>query len=152
MIESIRIGIDPGTEKSGIAIMEGGQYKKLAMWTFMELHDYIDYSEWTVIVSIENVMALKPTWQRNVSKKQMLKISQNVGMVKGTFYQIIKMLEYYNCTYEAVRPLQGLAKQTKHNPELFKKLTGWAGSSNEHTRDAAMLLYDYQKTTGHNND
>lgn len=152
MTDYLRLGIDPGTEKSGIALMEGGEYTRLTAWSLMKLQYFIRRKNEGLIVSIEDVMQIKPTWERSIyalspsqREKQMLKIAQNVGMVKGTYVQIIKMLEYYDCTFEIVKPLQGTLKKTKHDSALFKKLTGWEGSSSEHSRDAAMLLFRYLK-------
>jgi hypothetical protein len=146
----LRLGIDPGTDKSGIALMEDGKYVKLSLWSFMELHDYIVNRDKCLVVTIEDVMAIKPTFDRYANKDknkkiaEMKKIAQNVGMVKGTYCQIIKMLEYYDCQYEATRPLQGTLKAAKHSAATFQRFTGWAESSNEHNRDAAMLLYHYK--------
>lgn len=37
------------------------------------------------------------------------------------------------------------AKGAKVNAEQFAKLTGWAGLSNGHTRDAAMVAWPYRR-------
>lgn len=42
--------------------------------------------------------------------------------------------------YEMVRPKKDL---TKWNSETFKNITGYAGASSEHARDAALLVYGF---------
>lgn len=93
---------------------------------------------------LEDVEAIKATFMRKgQNPAAMRKIAQNVGQVKQTARLIKEMADYFGVDIVMVKPLGGLAKSAKKNADLFKRLTGWEGRSNEDTRDAAMLALHY---------
>lgn len=141
------IGIDPDVVKSGVAIMQEGEYTNLFSISFPELTELMQLhgSNDEVLFVVEDVNANKPTFRKKSADKEAAKhkISQDVGMVKGVARIIVDMLNHHKCNYEMVRPLKGQLKAAKNKPEYFKRLTGWEGRSNKDTRDAAMLIYKY---------
>lgn len=144
------IGIDPDAQKSGIAIYKDGVLEKLEMWSFADiLTAFRGMSEskpsWVdVVIVLEDVEAIRTTFLRKgQNPAAMRKIAQNVGQVKQTARLIKEMAAGYCINIVMVKPLGGLAKSAKKNADLFKRLTGWEGRSNEDTRDAAMLALHY---------
>lgn len=142
-----RIGIDPDTDKSGVATMENGKYVTLECLTLSELIDLFQKhsKDKNTVFVVEDVLAHKPTFRRgDHSQAVRNNISQKVGMVKASCKMIVSMLEQYQCNYEMCRPLKGFAKKAKTNAEFFNRITGWTGKTNSDKRDAAMLIYKYR--------
>lgn len=158
MTVNVRIGIDPGSRKSGIAIMIDGELFKLFMANFIELcslietdfKKYVDYKTTEIIYHVEDVNMIRPTWVRpDLTFQQKMKISQDVGMVKLAGKYIVDQININLRQLILVRPLKGFLKRFGKNStgaaKFFSRLMRWDGRSNEHTRDAALLLLPYLK-------
>ena len=63
-------------------------------------------------------------------------MAQNVGMNKKEADLLIKYCKKENIPYKAVKPTK-----SKVDAKYFKTLTKFQGSTNQHQRDAAMLVY-----------
>lgn len=63
---------------------------------------------------------------------------QGVGSVKRDCGIWEEFCIYYDVDFELVAPKNN---RTKMTAEQFKKLTGWQHRTNEHGRDAAMLIW-----------
>lgn len=139
------IAIDPDLVKSGVAVIHRGRLTHLYSMKFMELMEFVlmnidTVGKNNVVVCMENPEANKPVFHRaGTNKNTMLKIAQNVGQVKAVARLIHESLEYNCVTCHKVTPLKGMVKRAKKDAELFKKLTGWEGRSNEDQRDAALI-------------
>jgi hypothetical protein len=87
-----------------------------------------------------------------------MKVAQNVGMSKAAAQLIISMMEKAGVPVLTIPPsdrhradreslkanfrgVQMLSMPTKTTAEQFRQLTGYAGRSNEHNRDAATLIH-----------
>lgn len=66
------------------------------------------------------------------------KRAQGAGSVKRDSRIWADFLADLGCKVLAVRPQKG---GTKWSAEQFAKLTGWKGRTNEHGRDAALLIW-----------
>lgn len=141
---NIYVGIDPGIvsgyaewnsdtkqfiEISGIKIFQ--LFDKLDIYTDPNNMDFIH-------VRIEDPNTWQP-FSRSSYHENSLKI-QGAGAVKQTFKHIIEYLEYYNVKHTKIR-LTSVRKKVKATE--FIKITGWQKPTNEHGRDAAMLVYDF---------
>ena len=135
------LGIDPDLVKSGVAIWKGKELLDLKSLSLLDLFTWIQSADAAgVLFVLEDVEANKPVFRRKGQNiRQMQRIAQNVGQVKAIARQIRQVLDQVGAEYVMVPPLKGPMKQPKRNAELFKKMTGWQGSSNEDKRDAAML-------------
>lgn len=149
-VTDVVVSIDPDARQSGVAIWEDGVLIKLEMWTFAKMVEALHHaavqsrSGVNAVFVLEDVEAIKPTFKRGkTNQAAMQKISQNVGQVKQTARLIQQMAEHYGVPLVMVRPLGGVAKSAKTNPDIFKRITGWEGRSNADTRDAAMLGLHY---------
>jgi hypothetical protein len=62
---------------------------------------------------------------------------EGAGYVKAHAQIWEEFLKDHGIPYELVAPKNN---KTKVTADYFKKLTGWTGQTNEHTRDAGMLV------------
>ena len=134
------IGIDPDTDKSGVAVVVDGKIVDLMTSSLIEFRVLIP--EWVRMgahFALESIEETKPTFNRGVNTKANTRISQNVGAVKQQAKNIRLELEHYGAQYTLIKPLTGTAKTCKKNAEFFNKYTGWHKKSNADQRDAAML-------------
>lgn len=134
------IGIDPDTEKSGVSVVQDGVVTDLLSRSFFELQsNIIEWIEAGAHFALEDVESNKPTFNRGTNHRANTRISQNVGQVKMVARLIKQWLELNQAQFTLVRPLSGSAKLCKKDAQRFNQYTGWQGSSNADTRDAAML-------------
>jgi len=135
------IGIDPDLIKSGVALLDGLTVVELRSLNLPDLLRYVvPLALSGATVKMEDPRVMKPTFARaKVSAAGMRRIAQNVGQVKAAAELIELSLRDAGVRVILCRPLVGYAKLTKRNAELFNKITGWNGKSNEDTRDAAMI-------------
>ena len=69
---------------------------------------------------------------------------QGAGSIKRDCTIWVEFLGAHNIPYQSIAPQAGATKWTS---KQFAKLTGWPGRTNEHGRDAAMLVFG-RKTAG----
>ena len=132
------IGIDAGTN-TGVAVWDDKQ-KKLLSVESMQLHQALEkvlnlHLTDKICVIIED--ARLRTWYGNDWKQSKQKL-QGVGSVKrdcviwGEFCKDKKIEHYMQ------HPKHNVTKLTA---EAFQIVTGYKGRTNEHGRDAAMLVF-----------
>jgi len=147
----IFIGIDPDTEKSGIAYWDNVNKE-----FFVDSVSFFDLLEWLRelskikkidLVKIEAGWLNKKTnWHKgyyNKSKNIMVKhnesvnekISKSTGANHETGKKILEMCNYLGIKTELVIP-----RKSKTTTAFFHKLTG-VKRSNQDQRDAGMLVY-----------
>ena len=137
----IQIGIDCGV-KTGFAVADKGVLTRVetltitkAMEAVKEIHGkYPD-----MIVKIED--ARKRTWFGSMDARQAKSgagVREGVGSVKRDCSIWEQFCVEQGIKYELVHPS---ANATKKKAEDFKRMTGWTGRTNEHGRDAAMLVF-----------
>ena len=148
----IHIGIDPDIEKPGVAIIKDGKYTAVHSLTMPVLFDLIAEckGEECVTFYVEDVRTDTATYYRNKStarNKQAVQdtISQRVGMVKGAAMTICHVIKHYGCKLVMVKPKSRAHKDAKHEADYFKRVTGWQGRTNQDSRDAAMLIFQFLK-------
>ena len=132
------IGIDPDQQKNGVAFIQGGRIQSLHALNFFALQAVIDQHP-DAIFAVEDVEANPPTFKRKLTPKANMKVSQDVGRVKGVANLIIQYLVEKDRRLHRVRPLKGQVKKAKDDGVYFNRLTGWEGKSNQDKRDAALV-------------
>lgn len=140
---SVVMGIDPGTH-TGIALFEGG---KLTTLQTIEPHQLVEVIE-TVMparVVFEDSRLISPTWKRGVSNAAQLKIARDVGQIDAWCRLIVATCERLQIPAHGISPK---AKGAKLSAEQFAVLTGWTGRSNEHSRDAACVAWQFRRASG----
>ncbi len=131
----IIVGIDPGI-KSGYAALNKSTHKLIEVQTLklFELFEALNSCpKDRTTVYIENPNTYIPFGGKKIAAQQ-----QGAGAVKQTFKHIIEFLEDRKLKYITTK-LQGTLKKKK--ADWFKEQTGWEGSTNEHGRDAALLIW-----------
>lgn len=132
--ERYLIGIDPGVI-TGVAIWDG---KVLVQVKSMMIHQALEkISRWNgmkIFVRLED--ARKRTWFGRTGREQL----QGAGSIKRDCKIWEDFLTDNKIPYELVAPKNN---KTKMNADLFGKITGWKEKTNEHSRDAGMLVYGY---------
>lgn len=135
----IAIGIDTGTN-TGIAIWDTSSKHFLEVKclkiheAFNLIEDYIKgLGKQNIEVYFED--ARLRTWFGNSSREKL----QGAGSVKRDCSIWEDYLESKRIKYYPIAPKNNI---TKLNADTFKKITGYNGKTNEHSRDAAMLVFN----------
>ena len=82
--------------------------------------------------------ARKRTWYATSTAKQDRDKLQGAGSIKRDCKIWEDALTEWGIPFEAVAPKHNA---TKMSAEFFRAVTGWKGKTNEHSRDAAMLVF-----------
>lgn len=138
------VGIDPDTKKHGVAFMKDNRLLWLHNLPTESLVPALvgkAQSE-PLIIKLENINVHKPVFLRpGQNRNQMMKIAQNVGAVKYAATLLIEQLTAAGLKVNLVNPLPKSLSGKRFNQESFNNFTGWQGSSNGDTRDAAMIAW-----------
>ena len=152
------IGIDPDTDKSGVAQLRvAGREMEAFSNSFPELLDYLQrmaqYQHRTgmkVLVVVEDSWRISHIWkaQRGVSVREiekMLKIAENVGRCHAVGMNIVECARYYGLEVKEQLPLKKIwkGKDGKITDEEIKAFMPIQGRTNQEERDAALLAWDY---------
>ena len=136
------IGIDTGTN-TGVAIWDC-RAKKFALVQTMAIHEavflvqsYVDKAKKNgelqrLLVRVEDARQRKWFGARSSSKLQ------GAGSVKRDSAIWDDYLKSTGVMYRMVSPANNT---TKMDAAAFRRYTGYTGSTNEHNRDAAMLVF-----------
>ena len=135
----VMVGIDTGVNTGFAVALDAGKGGDLiqvisltitqAMARVKELCDLYGKSE--VCLYIED--ARQRTWFKGGREK-----AQGVGSVKRDAQIWEDWCKENKINYKLIHPKDNC---TKYKADAFKKLTGWLGRTNEHARDAAMLVH-----------
>ena len=108
-----------------------------AMDRVKELHDLHGND---LVVRVEDPR--QRTWfgTERMTREEERKKLQGVGSVKRDATIWEDFLKDLGVKFEMVAPKRNVTKLTQ---ETFKRYTGWTSKTNEHGRDAAMLIYGY---------
>jgi len=138
-------GIDPGVE-TGLALWGKVEKKFIGVGSF-RIHEamkliekrYDPTESESVLVRVEDARLRK--WiprMPNITGE--LGRREGAGSIKRDAKIWEDFLQDLGVTYELVPPKNN---KTKIKAEYFKSLTGYQGETNEHSRDACMLVYGY---------
>lgn len=127
------IGIDPG-KTTGVAVSVDGELARMVTTTFWGAYelilDYKDNSLTRIKVVIE-VPKTKANWHGP-------KAAHDVGRVCREAELLAEGIERLGVEVIRQHP------QGKLNHEQFTRITGWGKRTNQHCRDAGMLIYGVQ--------
>lgn len=132
-------GIDPGTRNCGFAIRYVEQ-------DYMELHTFKLHEAIKKLYSLHNRGIYAPdqemfvfledarkwTYHKNTDRGRL----QGAGAIKAVCTILEDFLIDNQIPYQLISPLK---KNTKWTSRYFKKVTGYQGRTNQHTRDAGVL-------------
>ena len=135
------MGVDPG-EQTGCALYRGGILSELFTIAPDQYGAVLaDYKPDLLVVEDSRLQSHVFTGP-NESPAARLKIARNIGMVDGFCSILTRRAEYLGIPMIGVSPLM---KGAKLDANRFAELTGWAGKSNQHTRDAAAVAWQYRR-------
>lgn len=145
-----RIGIDPDTDKSGVALFNAEKKKVTGLHNmrFFELFRYLsDCINIDAKFGTTTEVVIEAGWLNAKSNFHGAfggaaeRIGAKVGANHETGKKIAEMCEYLNIPYKLVKPLSLKPWGGKKiNHAQFVQLTGWVGRTNQEQRDAAMLV------------
>lgn len=144
----IYIGIDTGVN-TGFAVWDNTKraflmLKCVKIHIAMELvRNYVEFADKSgtgLLVRVEDPR--QRTWfgTEYMARDEERKRLQGVGSVKRDASIWDDYLLSLGAKYEMVAPKRNVTKLTQ---ERFKALTGWEKRTNEHERDAAMLVFGF---------
>ena len=143
----ILIGIDTGVHTGfAVAIDRGNggeleQVESLSITQAMEkIQDRINLDgKDNIFLYIED--ARKRTWFGSMDARQAKSgagVREGVGSVKRDAQIWEDWCKENQINFKMIHPKNN---STKYKADTFKKITGWTGRTNEHARDAAMLVF-----------
>lgn len=133
---TILIGIDPGVN-TGFAVWDKRKQKLIEVKSLgfhqaqEAVNNYHQKYGKGLFVRVEDARLRK--WFGNKGRE----VLQGVGSVKRDSQLWSEFLQMKQIEHQMIHPITGA---TKLNAERFKALTGWKERTNEHARDAAMLV------------
>jgi len=133
MSKLVVMGIDPGY-RTGYCIYDGDNIHKITTVPKDKMFDVLKQVKEDSFVTVIGVEKSSKTHIYNrdgASNRAMLRIAQNVGANKAEAERIIGMAMGLGFEVEVVEP-----KNTKVDPLLFKKITGYNKRTSSHARDA----------------
>lgn len=140
--EVIRVGIDPGKHTGFAAWCD--DTRKLSSCKALLIHEAMDevlqLHRAGQLHSVTFEDARLRTWFGGADARQAKSgagVREGVGSVKRDCTIWADFLGAHGIAYRAVKPQAGATKWTA---EQFQRVTGWAGRTNEHARDAALLV------------
>lgn len=136
MTKSLIIGIDPGVN-TGVAVWDCRNkifrtIQTVGIITAQRLIEKLKAEDANILVRIEDARLRK--WFGNAGPEKL----QGAGSIKRDCSIWEEFLNHINVRYQFVAPK---ANKTKLNAVQFHAITKWAGITNEHGRDAAMLCF-----------
>jgi hypothetical protein len=143
MANELIIGIDPDSDKHGVATYSRGKLIRLENLSTIEIIKELVlpiFLEGEVLFSIEDVMANQFVYarNRNGSTANQSKIAMHIGRCQQSQVELMRWLDHYRKPYVLHKPQkQNWAK----DKERFERLTGWDKQSNEDGRSAAYFGY-----------
>ena len=135
-IHTYYIGIDPGVH-TGIALWNsaGGKFEEIKC---MPIHKAMTYVRAMKVQGYDFQVrfedARKRTWFGDAGREQL----QGAGSIKRDCTIWEDFLTDEDIPFLPIPPKRNRTKLTRN---AFDKLTGWRKATNEHGRDAAMLVF-----------
>lgn len=134
------IGIDPGAN-TGLATLKDGALLALETIAPHQIERVLRERMPTRVV-FEDSRLQSHAWTQVASRAAALKMARNVGEVDAWCSLITAVCAELGIPAHGVSPK---GKGAKVDATRFASITGWAGRSNEHARDAAMVAWPYRR-------
>lgn len=134
------IGIDPGAH-TGVAYFEAGKLVRLDTIAPWGIPTMLRNNVGPFRVVFEDSRLQSHTWTTAASRAAALKMARNVGQIDAWCSLITAVCADLGIAAHGISPA---GKGGKLNAAEFERLTGWAGKSNNHERDAAVVAWKYR--------
>jgi hypothetical protein len=146
-MSKVLIGVDTGVH-TGFAVAidqgKGGELQDVGSLTITQAMSRVlelveSHGKANIMLYIED--ARLRTWFGNADARQAKSgagVREGIGSVKRDAQIWEDWCKEQGLNYKMIHPA---ANKTKTDAKYFLKLTGWAKRTNEHARDAAMLVF-----------
>lgn len=139
---NLAIGIDPGVN-TGLAIWDINkkEFTDIRTDSILIIQDrikrfYLSKDDISIVLVVED--ARKRTWFGKSGRERL----KGAGSVERDCKIWEEFCELYGVKLHLIHPKDN---QTKLNAEQFARITGYKGRTSVHARDAAMLVYRWNK-------
>tara|TARA_R110000772_G_scaffold145504_1_gene255462 strand:- start:16258 stop:16674 length:417 start_codon:yes stop_codon:yes gene_type:complete len=129
------IGIDPGVN-TGIAIWNVKNKKFEGVYSCSILEAMRNIEVYAIFGNNQFVIE-NPNLRKWYGKNSNAKL-QGAGSIKRDFSIWVEWFKYHEVNYRELNPKN---IRTKLDAIQFKKITGWEAKTNEHSRDAGIMVY-----------
>lgn len=136
---SVIVGIDPGIH-TGMALIADGVLIDLETIHPLDILSKLRTMAPARVV-FEDSRLTSHLFTTNARAAVAKSMARKVGQVDMVCGLIVEACARLGITAHGISPK---GKGKKLNAEQFKAATGWAGTSNEHQRDACMVAYPYR--------
>jgi len=133
------LGIDPGAS-TGLAFFRDGKLSALETIQPHTLPATLKALMPTRVV-FEDSRLQSHVWTSVPSKAAALKMARNIGQIDAWCTLITAVCADLGIAAHGISPA---GKGGKLNAAEFERLTGWAGKSNNHERDAAVVAWRFR--------
>lgn len=133
------IGIDPDSDRHGVAVYVDGVLTELLMLNMYDLILMVqDWPKADTLFVIEETSANKFVYTRNqhISKHAQSKIAMAIGRNQQAQIELTRFLQRLGFKVSLIPPTAGNWADRKAQ---FEKVTGWNGRSNPDKRSAAFF-------------
>ncbi|WP_046059993.1 hypothetical protein [Paracidovorax citrulli] len=134
------LGMDPGVH-TGVATYVDGELTDLETVPPHHIERIIRGRQPARVV-FEDSRLQSHTWTRGRSGASSAKMARNVGQVDAWCRLITEICGELGIPAHGISPAN---KGAKLDASAFARATGWAGPSNEHARDAAMVAWPFRR-------
>ena len=134
------MGLDPGTH-TGLALFQGGFLVRLETIHPASIRSALVQWQPQRVV-FEDSRLQSHAWTGHANRAAALKVARNIGEVDAWCKLIVEHCAELGIAAHGISPKQ---KGAKHDADSFRELTGWAGRTNQHERDAALVAFPYRR-------
>lgn len=139
----IIIGIDPDSEKHGVAVYDGATLIYVCSMSLFSIYDMVKEKIIAdeVQIHIENVCGINATFNKQFVKNRRAEttVSRSLGMCQQAQVEVERMAEYLSVPVTK-HPISKNWKNAAIGKAALLQM-GWSGQSNEDTRSAAYFGY-----------
>ena len=139
---TVIVGVDPDSDRHGIAIYRDGQLCELHQMSLVDVRKWIETqpapASENLFFSIENVLAQNFVYTRNAKSRKAAhaKVALSIGRCQQAQAELMRELESQGIKFEVHAPT---GHNWADNKDRFERQTGWSARSNSDTRSAAFF-------------
>ncbi len=140
---SIIIGIDPDSDKYGVAGYTHGKLTTLVNFSIVDMSLFLKNEESVDLYVVEDVLKNNFIYDRYNGKSTVVlrNVARSVGRCQQAQKHLVDFLRYYERPFKLVPPQKGNWADRNKYKNKFERMTGWTGKSNIDTRSAAYFGY-----------
>lgn len=143
-MKNIIIGIDPDSDKHGVAIYVDGELKKLSSYTIMNFIIWLNHRDMdhgrNVEIHIEDVCANSAVYRNKGNVNIQQRLARDLGKCQQSQIELERVFKHFDIPV-IKHKISKNWKDSKTGKVLLERHTGWTGKSNEDTRSGAWFGY-----------